>query len=371
MTLEDQLRDAFAARTAEVRPPAEPDWAPVGRHPRRMLPPVLATTAALLVLIAALFARPTPDRPPAIAEFPPTAPVTAVAAAESPEFVFRIRALDGMGKKGDAEIMDLALARIIGVVTPPTGFPYFSGQAAAASDNRTFFFSVMAKPGGRLYVAEVHLDQNGRPGPARVVAMHPETRVSGLLAASPDATRLALAMEPRPDKIVVWDLRTGHGRVWTVAAYLNGLSWTADNRHLRWSGGTGIGPAYRSLTGTLDTEAGGTDLRRTDAMAGTAPPASPQGGPPPSALLPDGGQVTVSARGGSAELALVSATDDRHVLDTWTDRQGMPPKPIIDGAGRHVLYARDRGWASLDLGNGRHRPTRLPVHQATGYSYVW
>ncbi|MQY05624.1 hypothetical protein [Actinomadura macrotermitis] len=354
--LERRLRSAFEARTSGVRPPAEPVWdaPPTRRAPRLLLPVAAAALIAVLALFLAQLRGGTEPQEPSLA----LGGVAPVKPAASPTLVFKY---DG---KPRTKVVEVATNRITGTVEPPPGYT-MAGPGAVAVDNRTYFFTVSGR--GRRFVARVQVDDRGRPGPAELVARAPRTRDVAAavprpavrptgrpsawaeidaIVPSPDATRLALLLSGADgDAVMVWELRTGTGRMWGGGPEIGALAWTSDGRRVRW--------AADGVAGDLDPAAAPGRL-----PAGRAVP--PAGDPLGALLLPNGDRLAVRQAGPAMRLVVLPAGPGSvRVLDQWNQSPGSVRLPSVDATGRYALYARRGAEVRIDIHTGRRSPTRL------------
>ncbi|WP_433324531.1 hypothetical protein [Spirillospora sp. CA-294931] len=227
--LENRLRAAFEAGTAEVQAPPEPGWddAP----PRRVLVPVLAAAVVVTIVVAVVAVlRPGGGDEPELATGNTLAPLVPT---DSPRFVLR---------QPDATpvVVELRTGRTVAALRPPDGYKWErAGAITGASDNRTFFLTVVAKRERVQYVARVQLDERGRPGIARLVARAPRagvldagtskftlrptnqpspwSRIDAIVP-SPDGTELAMKLSAREGEgLALWTLSDARLRVWESA----------------------------------------------------------------------------------------------------------------------------------------------------------
>ncbi|WP_329522188.1 hypothetical protein [Spirillospora sp. NBC_01491] len=356
--LENRLREAFDARTAGVPHPAEPAWAAAGRPRRRLWTLVPAAAVTLVLLLTGTFVRVTLDD--GGEEFDPAIGMGPVRPATSPRFAART---DTEAHK--VEIVDVPSGKVRGTLTPPAGYDRFWTPITAAADNRTFFFTVVQGEQGRMRVAQVHLDDQGRPGRPVLVAQAPsaaDLRVVAtpsaaptgrpspwagidMIAASPDATRLAMVTSSKDgEALAVWDLRTGSHRRWNVPAPVQSIAWDAGR--LRWAGA--------SAAGILDPE----DPARTVRADRTFPERNDSDMP---LLLPSGDRIVLLTAGDEARLTLLPARSGKApvVLDRW--RSDSYDQPVADSTGRHLLYTRGHRIERMDLRTRKHSPTSSKV----------
>jgi len=421
--MEHRLRAAFEARTAGVPAPPEPDWdaAPASRtarlrtprlrvrRPRLLLLPGLAAAAMAVLLVVGLGGRGGGGRGDGggQADEPvlTVGAVTPVRPAASPTLLFRS---DGVHP---TRVVQAATGRTLGTVEPPAGYVQDWTGLTSATDNRTLFFTVKAKGGSASspqYVARTRVDDKGHPGKAQLVARVPRSqnlpttsptptttpgspspksvaRVPGarglpavslspapattyppsewprvtVLAPSPDATRLALAVSGHDgNDLVVRDLRTGKERAWSSRSGLDAISWSDDGRHVHWSTDTRVGD--------LDPQS-----KEDSLPAGRKVPATGDG--LGAVLLPSGDRLTTLYRTGNVQIVLLpSDGGGARVLDEWKVVPRSLDLPAADATGKHIFYRRGDGWARLNLTTGKRTAFSLPADSTQrGVVYTW
>lgn len=411
--MENRLRAAFEARTAGVPAPAEPDWnaAPAPRtprirvrRPRLLLLPALAAAGMAVLLVVGLGGRSGDGRGDGggQADEPvlTVGAVTPVRPAASPTLLFRSEG------EHPTRVVQVATGRTLGTVQPPAGYVQDWAGLTSATDNRTLFFTVMAKGASALspqFVARTRVDDKGHPGKAQLIARVPRSRdlpaappattqaatptsvargpgPRGLpspspslattyppsewprvtvLAPSPDATRLAVAVSGHDgNDLVVRDLRTGKERAWSSPSRVDAISWSDDGRRVHWS--------TDGRVGDLDPQS-----KQGALPAGRKVPAAGDG--LGAVLLPSGDRLTTLYRTGKVQILLLpSDGGGARVLDEWKVVPRSLDLPAADATGRHIFYRRGDGWARLDLTTGKRTAFSLPADSTQrGVVYTW
>lgn len=373
-TLEDQIRDAVQAAARTVAPGTEPPLRLPTAKPARRLARLrgprhwpgwaapLAAAAAVMAVIAASLTVPA-------ALLRPGGQQGAASAAFGglPEYY---AALTGgpAGAQRQAVITTTATGKILATLSPPKPYGVFD-YITAAGDDRTFVVAVQRwwpiQSGSRGLPAEKRDNTTPlkffwlRVDPAARAARLAPLRIPGTLQAaqvggiglSPDASKLAMTLEPRTSwgkfvsrsTIRVVTLATGASRQWhwPGGGWVGNwkpmgepLSWAADNRTLafqQWGGKYGSIPHIR----VLDTGAPGDSLS-SSRLVRTLDPGTAVGN---TLITPDGTKVAAvttasgahphseviefSARTGSVARRLGSQQGyggPSRVL--WTDRTG-------------------------------------------------
>ncbi|QKG21384.1 hypothetical protein [Actinomadura verrucosospora] len=375
--LENRLRSAFEDATARVQAPPEPGWPEDGRarrgaYPFLVVAAAVAATLAVLLTAGLLKGGGSAGDPSFV---PRALDVTPVRPARSPDLALRLQDAD------DPQVVRVRTGEVLGTVRPPAGYrPLWAGQATAAADDRTFFFTVGKKADGRALVARVHVDDRGRPdGDAVLVAEAPRaadldavvpsasptgtaapSRRASLdgLTASPDGTRLAMLVSTRSGEgVAVWDLRTGRATTWGSRVPVLSVAWGADGS-LLW--------ASDASAGRLDPRSRGGALRATRTFAGTGEADRP-------VLLPGGDRIIVLERQYSVRFVRLPGTPGASpkVLDQWVPDGGDNGGPVVDASGRFVLYLRNGKGMRMNLATGARTPTGLGGEGNKMAGFVW
>ncbi len=217
----------------------------------------------------------------------------------------------------DAVVRATATGTVLARITPPQPYGTFT-QITAAADDRTFVLAAKkvhmmgARMGPRSDVTGfflLHLDPasgepNGRAHLAPLpITLQPASAEATDIALSPDATRLAVHVEPR-SSIHLFTLATGADRGWYGSGLGEGLypgdngslSWTRDGRTVAFIGTT-PNSTRRPGVFLLNTAAPGTSLLASSRLAVPTPAAIPPfdfEGAWRQAIITDDGQTIVA-----------------------------------------------------------------------------
>jgi hypothetical protein len=283
-TVEERLRAATQAAAGTVAPgsapplhlPNRPDRRPGIRRPPsrsgwpRWVAPLAAAASVIAVVAASLVITSGP--PHGQTGSAAASRRTAMAVDRIPPFYLTF--VGGRGGRQHVVIHSTATGVVLATILPPRPYGNFS-LVTAAEDDRTFVLAAQrwrqASP-TKLFL--LRLDTGARVQrltPLPIPAI-PAAEFTSAIAISPDASKLAMAVEqapPRNDRnpeIRVFTLATGAERTWVwpgrATITNNGgtgqsLSWTADGRTLAFQEWVGGGIEIR----LLDTTAPGNDLR--------------------------------------------------------------------------------------------------------------
>ena len=274
---DEELRDRLGAWARPIEAAPAPDMEVIRRRSRRRIRRVTAAaaacTAALVLAVTVAVPRLTagpgspPDSGTLAPGWHPAGPLASPDAgpASAPYLVV----LDLQRTGSPAVVYRLSASqprpRLIATVPLPRPGVTMTGVVGAA-DDRTFVLvgtsSSGRSPATRYY--ELRLGSDGRPG--RLAALRlsvpgPPQGGLGMVAVSPDGTRLAVAAQTGgPARIVVISLATGAIRTWVApvrAAQLGSMSWDGSRRlAFLWTAAGGDHPGLR----LLDTASGGSSL---------------------------------------------------------------------------------------------------------------
>jgi dipeptidyl aminopeptidase/acylaminoacyl peptidase len=368
---EERLADALDAAARALREDAlRPLLAPGRRHHRPALAAPLAAAAALLLVVGvgvAVAKLAAPGRPPSTAPGPP------------PYYV----------EAGFASGLPQVRSTATGAVTDTVRVPYVpSGlgpNLVAAAGNGVFFAAVTQRAEERIY--RFRLTAGGRVSDLAAIpgrAIDDSKWGIGAMAASPDGSRLAVALNPTSGTSTgscsssgpcsytysadngyidiidtangdrsVWQGGTGQNFVFSVVS----LSWTGNGNELAYLGewcpqsggnsassclpGTGTGGA-KAQVWTLDPTTGGGTLTSGRLLFGTSAafPDLPQ-----ALISPDGSTITAAS---VTSLAGANPTPTQLVVEQISIATGKPLRVLYRQDLRHAFGASNpQGYVVL------------------------
>jgi hypothetical protein len=257
---------------------------------------------------------------------------------------------------GHAVVLDAKTGRVLHTITTPRGIFSSWPAVAAAPDGRTFVIGGTTGPGAGFAFFTVRLDDQGRPGTARKVAVPmpeagPNSPDGGLVCAlSPDGRRLAFT-SMASGGITVTDIVTGLERTWTDrGSHVDGLEWSKDGRSLwLWT---------RETLKVLDTTLPGTELTQVVRPVATASEAFD------GVVTPDD-QAVIVFNGSRIERRPLQGGAARTLARLGNSADGLGGL-TLDGSGRFALYTQ--GWRihRVDLTTGRTVSFPVPTGQRQG-----
>ena len=312
-TLDERLRSAIRATAEEITPESVPplrlrsarrDERPAaeraGRKRRwRWLAPACAAAAVIAIVTGSVVISGGPAGRPGV--------TGAIGAGSVPRYYVGLELTGGgkccLGAGLPSSPVTVAVVRATATgtalarITPPRPYGTFT-HVTAAADDRTFVLTakkvnlIPVRTDPRFDVTGfflLHIDPaSGMPnGRARLaplpITLRPASAEAADIALSPDATKLAVHVEPR-SSIHVFTLATGADRVWNGTGLHVGLypgdegslSWTRGGRSLAfiWTGVPNR--TQRPGVWMLNTAAPGTSLLASSRLAAPTPAAIPR-----------------------------------------------------------------------------------------------
>jgi hypothetical protein len=342
---EDRLTDALDAAARAV--PADtlrPLTVPRRRPGRRGWLPWIAPLAAaagiaLVVGLVAVLSGRTTGRPVAGVAAPP-------------------RYYISMDSRGTTIVRATATGLITATIPNPYGVAGQGIAQTASADHQTFFVGFLTHHKEIIY--RFRLTGSGKvSGFSPVKGGILANVLSDAMAASPDGSRLAVAVTSgpgRPDKVIVIDLRTGVRTVWQggmsrpglKAFSINSLSWTASGQELVFSAQW---CAHVAALGSQACDAPGMRHQRRDAEVWALYPG------------PAGGRLN------SGRLLLSQSPRYPYLACAVISRDGATMTAL-------VLTGRTRTTVPsylsvVRISVGGHRQQRVLYRAATGGTYLW
>jgi hypothetical protein len=315
---------------------------------RRWLAAAAAVIAVLAIIATSLLlasgARPVRPANPLV-----QLPAYYVALQQDPVCICSSGGPDSWITNPDRALVRSRSGRTLAVVTPPAPYGTFAAVRAAA-DDRTFVLAAQVAstvetgyPATKFYL--LHISPAASAGhravitPVRVPVVPAGTIPFGI-ALSPDGPKLALLEgasrgQRTTPELLVWDLRSGAVRSWSVQALSTGglqisstsLEWAADNRTLA----VEMRPRWLAL-GLLNTTAAGAAFK-ADARIVQLPHVTGAD----AMLTPDGRHVLQSADN--------STVIDRHPSETTG--AGYSVRRLNLGTGAFPAVARNADLSSV------------------------